>query len=77
MNSLFFLNQDRVNRIVIDKFPKFLNYSKYSNHSIYFPSNDLILNLLRKFPILFLHIYKNTIYEFEDCVNLKTTNPDH
>lgn len=77
MHSLLCPNQARVNGVVIEDCPPFLDKSKRSTHSIWFPEDDVKLPLQLKFPISFLPVRRPTEEELEFCQRLELTSSDH
>ena len=76
-HSLLCPNQARVNGVVIEDCPKFLDKHNKSSHSIWFPDNNVILPLELKFPISFLPVRRPTEEELEFCETLELTSTDH
>ena len=76
-HSLLCPNQARVNGVVIEDCPKFLDTTKRSTHSIWFPDDSVRLPLELKFPISFLPVRRPTEEELEFCKRLELTSTDH
>ena len=75
-HSLLCPNQSRAAGVVIDDVPKFLDYSKKSTHSIWFPQQDLRLPLLMNGPISFLPVRYPTDDELNHCNHFDLTSYD-
>lgn len=59
-NSLLCPNQARINGVVIDDIPKFLDPSNRSTFSIFFPDQHIRIPLASKFPIAYIPVRKPT-----------------
>ena len=76
-HSLLCPNQARVNGVVIEDCPKFLDVHNRSTHSVWFPEKNITLPLEIKFPISFLSVRRPTEEELEFCETLELTSTDH
>ena len=75
-NALLCPNQARINGVVIDDIPKHLDYRQQSNHSIWFPDENIHLPLEMHGPISHLQVRYPSDEELEFCTELEVTSSD-
>ena len=72
-NSLLCPNQSRINGVIIDDVPSFLDHRKLSTHSITFPQHDIVLPLDMVGPISYLPVRYPSDIDMDECQHLDLT----
>ena len=72
-NSLLCRNQSRINGVIIDDVPPFLDHRKLSTHSITFPQHDIVLLLDMVGPISYLPVRYPSDIDMDECQHLDLT----
>lgn len=75
-HSLLCPNQARVNGVIIDDCPKFLDPSNLSTFSVFFPDTQVRLPLESSFPTSYLHVRRPTEHELSTCLELDLTSAE-
>lgn len=75
-HSLLCPNQARVNGVVIDDIPKFIDYHGHSSFSIFFPEQQIRLPLSSSFPTSYLHVRRPSVHELDTCPDLELTSAE-
>lgn len=75
-HSLLCPNQARVNGVVIEDCPKFLDPTNISTFSVYFPDVQVRLPLQSSFPTSYLHVRRPTQNELATCLDLDLTSAE-
>ena len=72
-HSLLCPNQARMNGVIVDDVPKFLDHRKDSQHAIVFPDSDIVVPLSMMGPISYLPVRYPSAYELDTCLGVHLT----
>mmetsp|Transcript_10258 Transcript_10258/g.14493 ORF Transcript_10258/g.14493 Transcript_10258/m.14493 type:complete len:310 (+) Transcript_10258:634-1563(+) len=72
-HSLLCPNQARMNGVIIDDVPKFLDHRKESKHAIAFPDSGIVIPLSMMGPISYLRVRYPSAYELDTCLDVHLT----
>jgi hypothetical protein len=70
-HSLLCVNQSRIDEVLLDDVPQFLDYHNRSTHLVYFPLEDVCIPLAMTGPVSYIPVCYPSDQELEDCIHLE------